>query len=127
MFNRMEDEVRDLLIGKLEDYTTCHLLNASELADILIDEILSDKPWWWIINFYYKYEADFHAVEREYNVHTFRDTTDVARDVLKLQAADLLELCDTVIDHWRTYDWEETPVILNRVVAYDIAIDLYEV
>jgi hypothetical protein len=45
MFNRMEDVVRDLLIDKLEDYTTCHLLNASELADILIDEILSDKPW----------------------------------------------------------------------------------
>ena len=127
MFNRMEDEVRELLIGKLEDYTTCHLAYASELANILVDEILSTKTWWWIINFYHEYEEDFHAVEREYNVPTFRDTTDVARDVIKLQAADLLELCDTVIDHWRTYDLEETPAILNRVVAYDITIDLHEV
>ena len=46
MFNRMEDKVRDMLIEKLEDYTTCHLLNASELADTLVDEILSTKPWW---------------------------------------------------------------------------------
>lgn len=128
MFNRMEDVVRDMLISKLEDYTTCHLLNASELADTLVDEILSDKPWWWIINFYHKYEEDFHAVEREYNVPTFRDTTEVARDVIKLQAADLLELCDTVIDHWRVYDSiEEHPAMLNRLVASHIAMDLCEV
>ena len=127
MFNRMEDEVRELLIGKLEDYTTCHLAYASGLANILVDEILSTKPWWWIINFYHEYEEDFHAVEREYNVPTFRDTTDVARDVIKLQAADLLELCDTVIDHWRTYEYPDIPALLNRAVAHEISIDLYEV
>ena len=83
MFNRMEDKVRDMLINTLEDYTTCHLLNASELADTLVDEILSTKPWWWIINFYHVYEENFHEVEREYNVPTFRDTTEVARDVIR--------------------------------------------
>lgn len=128
MFNRMEDKVRDMLINALEDYTTCHLLNASELADTLVDEILSTKPWWWLINFYHVYEENFHEVEREYNVPTFRDTTEVARDVIKLQAADLLELCDTVIDHWRVYDSiEEHPAMLNRLVASHIAMDLCEV
>ena len=128
MFNGMEDKVRDMLISKLEEYTTCHLLNASELADTLVDEILSKKPWWWIINFYHVYEKDFHEVEKTYNVPTMRDTTDVARDVIKLQAADLLAECDTVIGHWRVYDsLEEHPAMLNRLVASHIAMDLCEV
>ena len=67
-------------------------------------------------------------MEREYNVPTFRDTTEVARDIIKLQAADLLEWCDTVIDHWRVYDSiEEHPAMLNRLVASHIAMDLCEV
>ena len=105
----LKEIVKGLMIDLLVDYETCHLCYSWDLANIIASEILERKPWWWLINICMK-----------------GDTTDMARQAIIIEVAELLAPSDTVIDTWHTYDDEKgsLPRMFDRTVARHIAMDL---
>lgn len=69
MFNKLEDVVRKNILDILEkEMQGDHpedlvvLKDEKELSTWLRDKWLQGKPWWYPINMYHKYEADFKEV-----------------------------------------------------------------
>lgn len=123
-------ELREIVKGQLIDllsrYETCHLCYSWDLANILAGEIISRKPWWWMINLCNCQYREILDDLRRYHIPRKGDTTDWARQALTIEVAELLVASDAVIDTWKTYDDEKgsMPAMLDRTVARHIAMDL---
>lgn len=122
----LRDIVKGLMIDLLSRYETCHLCYSWDLANILAGEIISRKPWWWIINLCNCQYRNIMDNLRRYHIPKKGDTTDWARQAITIEVAELLGASDAVIDTWKTYDDEKgsMPAMLDRTVARHIAIDL---
>ena len=118
--------VKGLMIDLLADYETCHLCYSWDLANIVASEILERKPWWWLINICTSHYRELKDDLRRYHVPMKGDTTDMARQAITIEVAELLAPSDTVIDTWHTYDDERgsLPRMFDRTVARHIAMDL---
>lgn len=115
------------LIDLLADYETCHLCYSWDLAIILANELVSKKPWWWLINLCNTHYRELKDDLNRYHLPMPKgDTTDMAKLAITIEVAELLGASDAVIDTWKTYDDEKgsMPAMLDRTVALHIAIDL---
>lgn len=123
-------ELRELVKGQLIDllsrYETCHLCYSWDLANTLAGEIISRKPWWWMINLCNCQCRNIMDNLKRYHIPLKGDTTDWARLAITIEVAELLGASDAVIDTWKTYDDEKgsMPAMLDRTVARHIAMDL---
>lgn len=124
-------ELREIVKGQLIDllsrYETCHLCYSWDLANILAGEIISRKPWWWMINLCNCQYRNIMDNLRRYHIPLKGDTTALARQAITIEVAELLGASDAVIDTWKTYDDDEKgsmPAMLDRTVASHIAMDL---
>lgn len=123
-------ELREIVKGQLIDllshYETCHLCYSWDLANILAGEIISRKPWWWMINLCNCQYRNIMDNLKRYHIPLKGDTTDWARQAITIEVAELLGASDAVIDTWKTYDDEKgsMPAMLDRTVARHIAMDL---
>lgn len=124
--NSFDDIIKGSLIDMLADYDTCHLCYSWELANIVASELVSRKPWWWLINLCYDYYPEIKDTLRRYHIPLKGDTTDWAVSAITIKVAEMLGASDAVIDHWHTYDTKkgELPSMLDRTVARHIAMDL---
>ena len=122
----LREVVKGLMIDLLKDYETCHLCYSWNIANIVASEIVSKKPWGWLINICNCHYREIMDDLKRYHMPLHGDTTDWARLAITIEVAELLGANDAVIDHWKTYDVEkgELPAMLNSVVARNIAIDL---
>lgn len=123
-------ELREIVKGQLIDllsrYETCHMCYSWDLANILAGEIISRKPWWWMINLCNCQYRNIMDNLRRYHIPLKGDTTDWARQAITIEVAELLGASDAMIDTWHTYDKEKgsMPAMLDRTVARHIAMDL---
>ena len=124
--NSFDDIIKGVLIDMLADYETCHICYSWDLANTITSELVSRKPWWWLINICYDYYPEIKDTIRKYHITPTGDTTDMAMTAMTIKVAELLVSSDAVIDHWKTYDTKkgELPAMLNRTVARHIAMDL---
>ena len=122
----LKEIVKGLMIDLLSNYETCHLCYSWDIANIVASEIVSKKPWWWLINVCNCHYREIMTDLKKYHMTLHGDTTDWARLAITIEVAELLASSDAVIDHWKTYDEEkgELPAMLNSVVARNIAMDL---
>lgn len=122
----LKDIVKGLMIDLLKDYETCHLCYSWDLANIVAGELVSKKPWWWLINICNCHCREIMDDLKKYHMTLHGDTTDWARLAITIEVADLLVASDAVIEHWKTYVEEkcDLPAMLDRTVARHIAIDL---
>lgn len=122
----LKEIVKGLLIDLLADYETCHLCHSWDLADIVASEIVSKKPWWWIINIGNCHYKDIMDDLKRYHMPLKGDTMDWARKAITIEVSELLAASDAVITHWKTYDEQkcDLPAMLDRTVARHIAMDL---
>lgn len=122
----LKDIVKGLMIDLFSRYETCHLCYSWDLANIVADEIISRKPWWWLINLCNCQYREILDDLRRYHIPKKGDTTDWARQAITIEVAELLGASDAVIDTWKTYDDEKgsMPAMLDRTVARHIAMDL---
>lgn len=121
-----EDIIKGSLIDLLSGYDTCHLCYSWDIANIVTSELVSKKPWWWLINVCHAYYPEIKDTLRRYHLPLKGDTTDWARLAITIKVAEFLGASDAVIDTWKTYDEEkgELPAMLDRTVARHIAMDL---
>ena len=121
-----EDIIKGSLIDLLADYDTCHICYSWDIANIVTGELVSRKPWWWLINICYDYYPEIKDTLRRYHIPLNGDTTDWARLAITIKVAEMLGASDAVIDTWKTYDKYkgELPAMLDRTVARHIAMDL---
>ena len=121
-----EDIIKGSLIDLLADYDTCHICYSWDMGNIVTGELVSRKPWWWLINLCYDYYPEIKDTLRRYHIPLNGDTTDWARLAITIKVAEMLGASDTVIDTWKTYDKYkgELPAMLDRTVARRIAMDL---
>ena len=121
-----EDIIKGALIDMFANYETCHLCYSWDIANIVASELVSRKPWWWLINVCYGYYPEIKDTLRRYHIPLKGDTTDLARQAIIIKVAEMVGASDTVIDHWHTYDTKkgELPSMLDRTVARHIAMDL---
>ena len=121
-----EDIIKGSLIDLLADYDTCHICYSWDIANIVAGELVSRKPWWWLINLCYDFYTEVKDTLRRYHIPLNGDTTDWARLAITIKVAEMLGASDTVIDTWKTYDKKkgELPAMLDRTVARHIAMDL---
>lgn len=123
-------ELREIVKGQLIDllsrYETCHMCYSWDLANILAGEIISRKPWWWMINLCNCQYRNIMDNLRRYHIPLKGDTTDWARQAITIEVAELLGASDAMIDTWHTYEEEKgsMPAMLDRTVARHIAMDL---
>lgn len=122
----LREIVKDQLIDLLSRYETCHMCYSWDLANILAGEIISRKPWWWMINLCNCQYRNIMDNLRRYHIPLKGDTTDWARQAITIEVAELLGASDAMIDTWHTYDDEKgsMPAMLDRTVARHIAMDL---
>ena len=122
----LKEIVKGLMIDLLSDYETCHLCYSWDIANIVASEIVSKKPWWWLINVCNCHYREIMDDLKKYHMTLHGDTTDWAGLAITIEVAELLAASDAVIDHWKTYDEEkgELPAMLDSVVARKIAMDL---
>ena len=122
----LKDIVKGLMIDLLKDYETCHICYSWDIANIVASEIVSKKPWWWLINICNCHYREIMDDLKRYHMTLHGDTTDWARLAITIEVAELLGASDAVINHWKTYDEEkgELPAMLDSVVASNIAMDL---
>lgn len=122
----LREIVKGQLIDRLSRYETCHMCYSWDLANILAGEIISRKPWWWMINLCNCQYRNIMDNLRRYHIPLKGDTTDWARQAITIEVAELLGASDAVIDTWHTYDDEKgsMPAMLDRTVARHIAMDL---
>ena len=121
-----EDIIKGALIDMFANYETCHLCYSWDIANIVASELVSRKPWWWLINVCYDYYPEIKDTLRRYHIPLKGDTTDLARQAIIIKVSEMVGASDTVIDHWHTYDTKkgELPSMLDRTVARHIAMDL---
>ena len=121
-----EDIIKGALIDLLADYDTCHICYSWDIANIVASELVSRKPWWWMINICYEYYPEIKDTLRRYHITLNGDTTDWARLAITIKVSEMLGASDTVIDTWKTYDKYkgELPAMLDRTVARHISMDL---
>ena len=121
-----EDIIKGSLIDMLADYENVHLCYSWDIANIVASELVSRKPWWWLINLCYDYYPEIKDTLRRYHIPLKGDTTDWARLAITIKVAEMLGASDAVIDTWKTYDKKkgELPAMLDRTVARHIAMDL---
>ena len=121
-----DDIIKGAMIDLFSDYETCHLCYSWDLANIVTNEIVTRKPWWWMINLCYDYYPEVKDALRHYHISLKGDTTDWARSAITIKVAEFLGASDAVIDTWHTYDEEKgsMPSMLDRTVARHIAMDL---
>ena len=121
-----EDIIKGSLIDMFSNYENVHLCYSWDIANIVASELVSRKPWWWIINLCYDYYPEIKDVLRCYHIPLKGDTTDWARLAITIKVAEMLGASDAVIDTWKTYDKYkgELPAMLDRTVARHIAMDL---
>lgn len=121
-----EDIIKGALIDMLADYEKCHLCYSWDIANIVASELVSRKPWWWLITLCYDYYPEIKCMIRSYHITLKGDTTDWARLAITIKVAEMLGASDAVIDTWKTYDKKkgELPAMLDRTVARHIAMDL---
>ena len=121
-----EDIIKGSLIDMLADYENVHLCYSWDIANIVANELVSRKPWWWLINLCYDYCPEIKDTLRRYHITLNGDTTDWARLAITIKVSEMLGASDTVIDTWKTYDTKkgELPAMLDRTVARHIAMDL---
>ena len=121
-----EDIIKGALIDLLADYDTCHICYSWDIANIVANELVSRKPWWWLINLCYDYYPEIKDTLRRYHITLNGDTTDWARLAITIKVSEMLGASDTVIDTWKTYDTKkgELPAMLDRTVARHISMDL---
>lgn len=121
-----DDIIKGAMIDLFSDYETCHLCYSWDLANIVTNEIVTRKPWWWMINLCYDYYPEVKDALRRYHIPLKGDTTDWARSAITIKVAEFLGASDSVIDTWHTYDDEKgsMPSMLDRTVARHIAMDL---
>lgn len=121
-----EDIIKGSLIDMFSNYDTCHLCYSWDIANIVTSELVSKKPWWWLINIGNCHYREIMDDLKRYHMPLHGDTTNWARLAITIEVAELLAASDTVIDHWKTYDEEkgELPAMLDRTVASHIAMDL---
>ena len=121
-----EDIIKGALIDMLADYENVHLCYSWDIANIVASELVSRKPWWWIINLCYDYYPEIKDALRRYHIPLKGDTTDWARLAITIKVAEMLGASDAVINTWKTYDKYkgELPAMLDRTVARHIAMDL---
>lgn len=126
MFNALEDIVRDYLIERLEGGQPAHLMYYYDIVNYLIDPWIEKQPWWWLINLYDKYEPDFKEVAKAYNVPMDRDLREIAVDVIKFQAWDLLSASPQLDEVFKIYKEinQEKPHIFDDMAAKQVAYDL---
>lgn len=122
----LREVVKGLMIDLLSNYETCHICYSWDIANIVASEIVSKKPWWWLINICNCHYREIMDALKRYHMTLRGDTTDWARLAITIEVAELLGASDVVIDHWKTYDEEkgELPAMLDSVVARNIAMDL---
>lgn len=122
----LKEIVKGLMIPLLADYETCHLCYSWDLANIISSEIFEKKPWWWLINICNSHYRELKDDLRRYHIPMEGDTTDMARQAITIEVAELLGASDAVIATWHTYDDEKgsMPSMLDRTVARHIAMDL---
>lgn len=122
----LREVVKGLMIDLLSNYDTCHICYSWDIANIVASEIVSKKPWWWLINICNCHYREIMDDLKRYNMPVHGDTTDWARLAITIEVAELLGASDAVIDRWKTYDEEkgELPAMLDSVVARNIAMDL---
>lgn len=99
-----EDIIKGSLIDMLSDYDNCHLCYSWDIANIVANEIVSRKPWWWLINICYTYYPEIKDTLRRYHIPLNGDTTDWARLAITIKVAEMVGASDAVIDHWKPYD-----------------------
>ena len=121
-----EDIIKGSLIDMFSNYENCHLCYSWDIANIVASELVSNKPWWWLINLCYDYYPEIKDTLRRYHIPLNGDTTDWARLAITIKVAEMLGASDAVIDTWKTYDKNkgELPAMLDRTVARHIAMDL---
>ena len=121
-----EDIIKGSLIDMFSNYENCHLCYSWDIANIVTGELVSRKPWWWLINLCHEYYPEIKDTLRRYHITLKGDTTDWARLAITIKVAEMLGASDAVIDTWKTYDKEkgELPAMLDRTVARHIAMDL---
>ena len=121
-----EDIIKGSLIDMLSNYENCHLCYSWDIANIVANELVSRKPWWWLITLCYDYYPEIKDALRRYHIPLKGDTTDWARLAITIKVAEMLGASDAVIDTWKTYDKYkgELPAMLDRTVARHIAMDL---
>lgn len=126
MFNRLKDIVRNYLIERLEGGQPAHLMYYYDIVNYLIDPWIEKQPWWWLINLYDKYEPDFKEVAQAYNVPMDRDLREIAVDVIKFQAWDLLSASPQLDEVFKIYKEinQEKPHIFDDIAAKQVAYDL---
>lgn len=126
MFNALEDYVRDYLIQRMKEEQPAHLMYYQDIVNYLIDPWIASKPWWWLINLYHNYEHDFIEVAEANDLPMNRDLRDLAIEVLKVQAWDLLSACSSLSDAFKIYIeiHQDKPHFFNDVVAKDVLHDL---
>lgn len=116
------------LIDLLANYETCHICYSWNLANILADEIISRKPWWWLTNICNCHYREIMDDLKRYHLPKPKgNTTDLAKLAIAIEVAELIAPCDTVIDTWHTYakdGSEDMPAMLTHGVARCIAMDL---
>lgn len=122
---KLREIVKGQLIALLSHYETCHLCYSWDLANILAGEIISRKPWWWMLNLCNCQYRNIMDNLKRYHIPLKGDTTDWARQAITIEAAELLGASDAVIDTWKTYDDEKgsMPAMLDCTVARHIAMD----
>ncbi len=120
----LDEVIRGELVDLLMDYEKCHLIYAWDLADTITDEIMANKPWWWIINMVYSYSKDLKKIIDKYHIPMHGDSTDMAKHAIKMRVAEMLVSCDTVIDTWKEYKNCDFPAMLDHEVARHIGFDL---
>lgn len=119
--------IKGNLIDLFSDYSTCHLCYSWDLANIIAGELVSRKPWWWLINLCNTHYRELKDDLNRYHLPMPKgDTTDMAKLAITIEVAELLGASDAVIDTWKTYDEEkcELPAMLDRHIARLIAMDL---
>lgn len=126
MFNCLEDYVRDYLIERLEGGQPAHLMYYYDIVNYLIDPWIASKPWWWLINLYDKYYYDFIEVAKAYNVSMNRDLREIAVDVIKFQAWDLLSASPQLDEAFKIYTQsiKDKPYVFDDMAAKQVAYDL---
>ena len=123
---KLKEIVNGLMIDLLSNYETCHICYSWDIANIVASEIVSNQPWWWLINICNTHYREIMDDLRRYHIPKKGDTTDWARLAITIEVSELLATSDALIDHWKTYDEEkgELPAMLDRTIARHIVMDL---
>lgn len=124
----LKDVIKGQLIDLLANYETCHICYSWDLANILAGEIISRKPWWWLINICNCHYREIMDDLKRYHLPKPKgDTTDWAKLAITIEVSEILATCDAVIDTWHTYaddGRDEMPAMLTHGVARCIAMDI---